>query len=314
MPSRRQFLKASAGLGATLGFAGCLSSLSPSQDGDVDENETTETATKTPSVEGLPFGAETTINGVTVTPKNVHPQATLFYSKYDDPYEHDDPYALERLGDEWVVFVNINAYADSGPTPPRDAFELVAGDETFAALESVADTPLERLIPDEAITTDAYDATPKVTGWLVFTVPVAFDSASDLSLQFTQDETVVKWDLPADAKARIGSERPTFELDAFDVPEQVVRGNATEVSLSVRNTASVDGVFRAVVRMTNGEPHRDSRKRVELPIEASTEATATVELDSSKYSGSRSTETCYLQAVGIERERTVEVVLESNDS
>ncbi|WP_410765709.1 hypothetical protein [Haloferax sp. DFSO60] len=287
MPSRRQYLaRTGAGLGAALGLAGCLGEL-PQSDR-----------------EPLAFGEEATTGNVTVTPAKGHPQASIFY------VSNVDHASIERLDDEWVVFVSVFARSESGAPPSRDAFRLVAGDDEFTPLQKVGDAPLRTISPDERIVSNEYSPESGGGGWIAFTVPEEYESASDLELQFGSDEPVVHWNLPDDAKERIAGPRPTFEVVSFDVPEQVSRGEETELVVTARNMGPVDGLFRGCINTTGMYAFYE----VLLPLEVGAEAATAKRLPSIYTREPGAKFSCELKTGADNHRQTVEVVSKSDDA
>ncbi|MFC7204632.1 hypothetical protein ACFQJC_14020 [Haloferax namakaokahaiae] len=305
MPSRRQYLKAGVGL-VGVGLAGCLSgSESPDAETETEDDSTATTATETPAIEGLPFGTETTVNGVTITPETVHPQASVFYISNVDWGD------IERLDDEWVVFVSLSVRAASGSPPEKDSFRLVAGDEEFAPQDPVGDAPLNVVRPGGGITASPYSTEEDGGGLLAFAVPEAIDSASDLRLQYDDGDAIAHWSLPDDTKARIAGPRPTFELVTYDGPAQVPEGEVAELTITVRNTSSVDGVFRGSLNTTGLYAFHE----LSLPLEAGAEETVTHPLPVNNFVGEpNSSFSCNLRTGESEYEHSIEVVPKSDDS
>jgi hypothetical protein len=286
MASRRQYLKASVGLGATLGVAGCLGEL-PQSDR-----------------EPLAFGEEATTGGVTVAPTKVHPQASVFY------VSNVDHASIERLSDEWAVFVSLRTRVESRPLPAKDSFRLVAGDGEFVPQDSLGDASLNLVRPDSDINLSPYSAEQKGGGLLAFAVPEEYESASDLELQFDANGTVIRWNLPDEAKERIARFRPTFEVASFDVPAEVTRGEETELTVTARNTGPVDGVFRGCINTTGIYAFHE----VLLPLEVGAEVTTTNRLPSIYAREPGTKFSCELQTGADNHRQTVEVVSKSDDA
>ncbi|ELZ94822.1 hypothetical protein C440_07097 [Haloferax mucosum ATCC BAA-1512] len=288
MPSRRDYLAGiGGGLGSAVGLAGCLGR--------------TDSGVAGP----LSFGEEATVGDAVVTPRWVHPQASIFY------VSNVDWGAIERLDDEWVVFVNVSAESDSGTPPEKESFRLLAGDDDFAPRENVGNAALHAIQPDTATVSDAYPPASGKRGWLAFTVPAEYEFATELRLQFEHGGSGVSWSLSTDTTERIAGPHPTFELVSFEGPNRIPIDEAAELTITVRNTSSTDGVFRVCLNMTG----MYSFNEFSFPVEAGAEATATHQLDVSDYvSEPNSTFSCTLRTAETERRISITAAPTSEDS
>jgi hypothetical protein len=295
MPSRRSYLAGLGSLGCGFSLAGCLGD-------EPAATETTRSPTPTPEVRS--FGNEATVGGATMTPSAVHPQSSFVWVA-------DDWADVLRLGDQWVAFVRLSVGGDPEAAPPRGAFSLVADDTSFVARERLGEAPVGLVSPDEAVAASPYDPTDRSEGWLAFTVPSGFESASDLRLWLEHDGDTAQWSVPSEATARLAGPRPTFEVTSFDVPERVSSSETAEVTVTARNTGDVHGVFRGCVNTTG----MYSFSSIERPLEVGAETTWTETLQASHYAPGGGTFTCNLRTAGDdERERAVEVVADGTST
>lgn len=141
--------------------------------------------------------------------------------------------------------------------------------------------------------------------YLAFDVPSPL-SASDPRIRLTS-ETGVEWPLSDDARTRLASPGPSFELRGLDVPDEVSQGDRLSVSLTVQNVSEIDGRFRAVVRWPTENEDDDETRFVRLDdVAAGDEATASLEIDT-RYTAKRETSVTLSIGGHVEAEREVRV-------
>lgn len=291
MPSRRSYLAGLGSLGCGLGLGGCLAD-------EPAATETTRPSTQTTTPGARSFGSEATVGETTLMPSKVNSQSSFVWVA-------DDWADVLRLDDQWVAFVTLSVGGDSEAAPLRDAFSLVTDDTSFVARDRLGEAPVGLVSPDEAVAASPYDPTDRWDEWLAFTVPVGFESASDLRLRLEHDGDTAQWSLPSEVTARLAGPRPTFEVTSFDAPERVSASKTAEVTVTARNTSDVHGVFRGCVNTTG----MYSFASIERPLEAGAETTWTETLQASRYAPGGGTFACNLRTAGDdEQERTIEVV------
>jgi len=114
--------------------------------------------------------------------------------------------------------------------------------------------------------------------YLAFTVPSPL-SASDARIRYT-GEGSGEWPLPEAATDRLAAAAPQFELDDLSVPDTVSQGDPLSVSLTVTNTADVDGRFLAAVYWpTKLIADDDESHVVEREVAAGETASESIEID-----------------------------------
>ncbi|SDM04946.1 hypothetical protein SAMN04487949_0649 [Halogranum gelatinilyticum] len=291
MLSRRSYLTGLGSLGSVLGLVGCLG----------DEPTATETATgsstETPTPASQSFGNEATVGEIAVTPLMAHPQSSFLYISNVDWAD------VKRLEDEWLVFVKLFVSGESENPPPWDSFRLVAGDDSFPAVETVDEAPLDQLSADDAVDTGPYWDRDGSTGWVAFVVPTEFDSASDLTFRVDHEGDTAQWSLPEKVTDHVASTHPTFEVVSFDTPKRVLLSDTADVTVTVENTSDVDGVFRGCVNTSGLYAFYE----IELATEAGSEATWTEELRPADYAPDASTFGLYLRTTSGDEKRTIDV-------
>ncbi|WP_121821145.1 hypothetical protein [Halostella salina] len=116
------------------------------------------------------------------------------------------------------------------------------------------------------------------TSYLAFTVPSPL-SASDARIRYRGDGGT-EWPLPEAATDRLAAAAPQFELDDLTVPDAVSQGDPLSVSLTVTNTADVDGRFLAAVYWpTKLIADDDESHVVEREVDAGETASESIEID-----------------------------------
>lgn len=159
----------------------------------------------------------TASNDVSVDDASVTPDVVVLNS----------PDSIGVFGDPDRQFVVVTATAGDDP-PERDAFELAAGDETYAPMLDLARGLWERDRP--------YGEAD--SGWLAFWVPKPLDVT----------DPVVAWPggeraLESDAVERLSRPPTSFEVRAFDAPSAVQSGEDPKLSVTVENVGDHDGQF-----------------------------------------------------------------------
>jgi len=232
---RRRHLLASLGAGVSL--AGCLGSKSPgtrATDGTTAEStsetpppteKTTdprETPPPTADPETLALGESfETPDGETVTVRDVRVQRAIFTVGV-----HVDPYAV--AGEQFVL-------ADA-----------TASDDDFRYLSVVADGRVVDTERQVALAPPPSDGTDTLRA---VAVPAPLDV----------DRAAVVWDGPSGARGRWPldddhlhalANPPEFSVESFEISESVECGSSFTASLTVANSGSGDGIFRAELGAT----------------------------------------------------------------
>lgn len=168
-------------------------------------------------------------------------------------------------------------------------FILRVGDEQFRGGRNVAGVPLEgALMWAQDIQRTPYvnrvrwrkmedngrpgEAKSRAVGHgvLMFAAPTSIET-DDVAVELrppNADEKLATWTFPATFVDRLKNP-PSFEVTAFDVPDQIERGVKRPISLSVRNTGGRSDTFNAVFGLNQAE-HPNG---IEFPIPAGEEAT-----------------------------------------
>lgn len=226
MPSgRRAFL---AGIGGTVGLAGCL--------GDGEETGSgSSTATRTPTpvssaAETVPLGDPVDADGVTVTVSDPVVAHSVRYLTAPDAF------GVAGAGGDQFVFVAVAA--DGGASPPDPAaFALAADGERYnPGIEAVGPARV-----DAPVTGRRYGDAGR-RGHLAFRVPAPLD-ADDVAVVLAD---TARWTVPAGSVDPLRPAPPSFVATA-DAPDSVPADEPILVTLDVTNEGDGRGVFRGAV-------------------------------------------------------------------
>ncbi|MFC4449978.1 hypothetical protein [Halorussus aquaticus] len=258
MPSRRrQFIRTSAAALAAAGVTGCLG-------GDASDSTGDETTTRD----------EVTERGTTTDPatdadeESFAVRSSSVKSVGDARVGVANPVARPAVAYESVmgsggvlapdgtqfVVAAVQSAGGSGANPAGppayDAFELVAGDERFPAVEIEERTTgayttslAERgqIKYDDPYASQGEDSR---VGWVAFEVPSPLTAESP-TVRCRYDGATAVWRLPESTATALASRAPRFELRSFSAT--VVAGDSVELSLTADNVSGVAGEFLAAV-------------------------------------------------------------------
>lgn len=268
---RRRLLASLSALGAGLSIAGCLGSESPGTPtpDEATEATATEQTTETtpPATETTTTSSETTIEpttlalgetfetpeGGTVTVHDVRVQRTVYTQ-----FPHVDP--VTRPGEQFVV-------ADA----------TLSDNELFRAFSVAADGQVF-----DVGTTDALAAPFEEPEGELFGVPVPAPLDAERAAVVWSDEddrgdengASARWSLSADHRRALANP-PEFTVEEFAVPEEVEGGSSFTAALTVANSGSGDGTFRAELGATTISDTPEIQ--VEVPAGETVSAERTVE-------------------------------------
>lgn len=252
---RRHFL---ASLGGGLPLAGCVGSESPATptagetttaDATVTEAASTDRpAETTAGSEPLALGETAeTADGRTVTVHAIRVQTIVFTRTV-----HTDPHV--RPGKQFVVadVATSDRGLLGGLSLPADGQSVVTG-------------------PNDALVAPFGDPAGELLG---FPVPAPLDVDRAAVVWNGEDGATARWPLGASHLDALGHPA-TFEVRAFDVPETVEDESTFAVTLSVENTGTGDGTFRAELGVTTLSDAPEIR--VEVPVGETVTAERTVD-------------------------------------
>lgn len=257
MPSthtRRDLLRrlGTAGAGALSAAAGCVDR---SPGGRSDGSERT-TGTRT---DGTPEPTSSTESTETVAGPGVRALGDVRVSVTDPVARKAVAYesvmgsggVLAPAGRQFVVTAVRSAVGtgefDAAGGPPHGAFSLVAGDDSYPAVD-VEDRTTGAYTTSLAGRGEAgYDlpyAGSRSVGWLAFELPSPLD-VDAAEIRCERGGSSAAWPLPEAAVATLSRPAPTFELRSFDA--EPTEGGSVEITLVAENTGDVDGEFLAAV-------------------------------------------------------------------
>lgn len=250
--SRRSLLRAGA---ATLaGLAGCLGSTGddPTTTRDTTTTRTTPDTTTTETTRtttedgsfSLPESSVRRVGDARVAVANPVARKAVAYASV-----MGSGGVLAPANRQFVVAAvqsATDAAADSGAEPSYADFELVAGGDSYPAVE------IEEWTTGAFTTSLAgrgrvrYDASypTREVGWLAFEPPSPL-RADRAAVRCRYGGETAEWRLPDDAVSALGRRAPSFELRSFDATQDGA-GQVT-LSLVAENVADVDGEFLAAV-------------------------------------------------------------------
>lgn len=251
---RRRLL---AALGAGVSLPGCLGSESPGTPTSDEtttapsEDATTVTSGPTADPELLALGDSfETSNGRSLTVHDVRVRRIVFTRGV-----HVDPFT--RPGEQFVV-----ADMEVSDRDLHEGFSVAADGRTV-------DTG-----PNDALVSRFDDPTGELLG---FRVPAPFDAERG-AVVWSGDSggtsETARWSLVADHFDALANP-PEFAVEAFDVPEEVERGSSFTATLTVANSGSGDGTFRAELGATTISDTPEIQ--VEVPTGETVSAERTVE-------------------------------------
>jgi hypothetical protein len=141
---------------------------------------------------------------------------------------------------------------DAAADPPRDAFSLVVGDESYPAVDIEDRTTGARTASLAGRSEATYDTpwgdSPSV-GWVAFEPPSPLDvgeTNGSAEIRCGYGGETAAWPLPDGAAATLVRPAPTFELRSLGA-EWAADETAIDLSLAAENTSDTDGEFLAAV-------------------------------------------------------------------
>lgn len=253
-PSRRSVLQ-SIGAVAVSGLAGCSAAEQPAdsttRDTSTAGSTTTTTATTTattPEQTSLSLGEQATVDSGRVSVQEARVQRSVVV------YDVSHHTGVVAADDSLFLVASIATQADVSAGTVRGSMELVVdGDEQ---------PPIDDVLPPGEETIN-----------VAFRLPIGLD-ARELALDWRDEDGVVaSWSLPDRVRQQLGTP-PEFEVRSFEVPESVPAFTEFDVTVTVRNTGSGDGTFRAELGLAS----RSDGDIVETEVEAGETGTIVEEL------------------------------------
>ncbi|WP_135365850.1 hypothetical protein [Halosimplex halophilum] len=213
--------------------------------------EPTATGGARPSPADSGSGTETTTAGGFVDEAFVVPELAA----PDSP----DSFGVYGERDEQYVVALLDARG--GTDPPVEEIELVAGGDSYAARVDVGRQWWALFDYGEP-----YSPVDEPEGWVVFRVPNPLDA----------DAATITWPggeraLTGEAVAALARPPASFAVRSFAAPETADPGEPIELSVTVENTASVDGTF--VAALNRSAPLYAPEATARLPVPAGETAT-----------------------------------------
>ncbi|WP_380674399.1 hypothetical protein [Salinigranum sp. GCM10025319] len=240
-PSRRTFLRATAGTGLGFVGAGCLGRDGPQATDDssatpTDPSATTSASTSPNAPPVADLGTERTVGGTPVTVSSLSVQDSVLTLD-------DDAMTLVTHEEGRYVLVSVIG-SDSGPAP--ESFSLVVDDDRYPGRVDVfgGSVSLHDRGPkyDPSYGTDG--------GWIAFVVPPALD-AREARIRVENGADVAEWRLDAEHLDALRRSLARFELRRVDLPERLRPYEPVSVRVAAENVSDVPGVFRGVLNVAN---------------------------------------------------------------
>lgn len=207
---RRRLLGAAAGC-CSLG--GCLSQAG--SDPETAMNDTDEDGTTTDTSTTTDYG-DALVRDVTVTPELV---------------AANSPDSIGTFGAQDEQFVVATVAAEGLPAPPRDAFALDAGEESYSPSKDSAGM-------NYRLWNDNRPYGESTEGWIAFSASKPLD-AEAVTITWPDSEHA----LNDDAVAQLTRPPTEFEVREFAAPDSIAYDESVTVTLTVENVGDTDGTF-----------------------------------------------------------------------
>jgi hypothetical protein len=251
---RRRALLAVAGTGL---LGGCLG-----------PTGTRTLPTPLPDEDRLGYGDAATAGPAEVTVWGAGVRSSAFY--------RTGPQALDVYGPGGhLLFLRLTARGDR--RPPRDAFRVEAGGETYSPVDAAGEADLSAVLYSRAgqsYPPYAREASPVSQGrWLLFELPGGLAAEEVTAVWEPDTGRPARWVLGGTTTV-LAREAPAFAVDSFSVPSTAPADGDPTARVRVRNTGPVEGTFRWALNYT-GDLTATESKSLSVPAEA----TADVEED-----------------------------------
>lgn len=257
--NRRELLAALAA--GAVGVPGCLSSngagggsptATPTQTPTETVSDRTDGGTPGSSAGTTTASAADFVREAFAVPELVAPNSPDSFGVYGD---RDEQYVVALLA------------AQEGTEPPAAEVELVADGEPYPAETDVGRQGWALFDYD-----GSYSPDDDRVGWVVFQLPNPLDVAG-AAISWTNGE----YALGDEALARLARPPASFEIRSFDAPDAIDTGETATATVTVENTADVDGTFVAAFNRAGPRIAYLSEAAIRLPIAAGETETWTFE-------------------------------------
>jgi hypothetical protein len=178
---------------------------------------------------------------------------------------------LTSNGEQYVV-ATVSGNRDTNPSE----FVIRAGDQSWQSGLPETRGAVNTRVADHGGGPVGSDVSPNDPSFLAFTLPSPLP-VSDAHIEYVPTEQT--WSLPASEREILAAPAPRFELQSFDAPDSVTRGNPLSVSVTVQNISEKSGRFLAAIYWPTRTADDDESTILDRRISAGETTTFEVDID-----------------------------------